>query len=127
MNSHLKLISKHQFIKVETANSPFSKGIEPGTVLDIPIAHKEGNYFIDEQGLKTLQENDQILFRYCDAEGAYAANPNGAMDNIAGILNTKRNVLGMMPHPERAATDSVSSKDGKKIFEAIERYFDGSL
>lgn len=127
MNSHLKFICKHQFIKVETANSPFSDGIEAGTVLDIPIAHKEGNYFIDEQGLKTLQDNDQVLFRYCDAEGGYTANPNGAMDNIAGILNTKRNVLGMMPHPERAATDSVSSKDGKQIFEAIERYFDGSL
>lgn len=125
MNSHLKFICKHQHIRVETANSPFSNGIKPGTVLDIPIAHKEGNFFIDDSGLKALKDNDQILFRYCDAEGAFTANPNGSLDNIAGIVNIKRNVLGMMPHPERAATDSVSSKDGRKIFEAIERYFDG--
>ncbi|MCB5267215.1 MAG: phosphoribosylformylglycinamidine synthase subunit PurQ [Candidatus Cloacimonetes bacterium] len=125
MNSDLKFICKHQFIRVETSNSPFSKGIEPGTILDIPIAHKEGNYFIDESGLNSLQDNDQVLFRYCDVQGEYQDNPNGAIDNIAGIINTKRNVLGMMPHPERAATDSVSSQDGRKIFQALERYFDG--
>jgi len=124
MNAHLKFICRHQYIRVETANSPFSKELEPGTVLDIPIAHKEGNYFIDEDGLKRLQDKDMILFRYCNAKGELTDNPNGAINNIAGIISEKRNVLGMMPHPERAATDSVSSQDGRKIFEAIERYFD---
>jgi len=126
MNSQLKFICRHQYLRVESANSPFTKGIEAGTVLDIPIAHKEGNFFIDEAGLKGLQDSDSIIFRYCDAEGQYRDNPNGAIDNIAGIINAGRNVLGMMPHPERAATDSVSSQDGKKIFEAIERYFDAA-
>ncbi len=125
MNSHLQFICKHQHLKVESANSPFTKGISAGSVLSIPIAHKEGNYFVDNDGLKALQDADRILFRYCDEAGNYTDNPNGAMDNIAGIINEGRNVLGMMPHPERSATDYVVHQDGKKIFEAIERFFDG--
>jgi phosphoribosylformylglycinamidine synthase len=121
-------VCQHQYLRVESSNSPFSKGIIPGTVLDIPIAHKEGNYFINDTGLRNLQDKDQIIFRYCDAAGMVtdAANPNGALDNIAGITNQGRNVLGMMPHPERSATDSVCTQDGSRIFEAIERYLDGS-
>lgn len=125
MNSGLRFICQHQHLRVESSQSPFTKGIAEGTVLDIPIAHKEGNYFIDPDGLKSLYDNEQILFRYCDAQGEYNANPNGAIDNIAGIVNKHKNVLGMMPHPERAATDTVVSQDGKEIFAAIERYYNG--
>jgi len=122
MNSSLSFICQHQKVRVETANSPFSKGISPGTVLDIPIAHKEGNYYIDDKGLGSLQDNDQIIFRYCDEFGRMSpdSNPNGSLDNIAGIINKQRNVLGMMPHPERSATDTVPSRDGRRIFEALE-------
>lgn len=122
MNSSLSFICQHQKVRVETANSPFSKGISPGTVLDIPIAHKEGNYYIDDKGLGSLQDNDQIVFRYCDEFGRMSpdSNPNGSLDNIAGIINKQRNVLGMMPHPERSATDTVPSRDGRRIFEALE-------
>lgn len=125
MNSGLRFICQHQHLRVESSQSPFTKDIAEGTVLDIPIAHKEGNYFIDPDGLKSLYDNEQILFRYCDAQGEYNANPNGAIDNIAGIVNKHKNVLGMMPHPERAATDTVVSQDGKEIFAAIERYYNG--
>ncbi len=127
MNQSLRFICQHQHLKVESANSPFTTGMIPGTILDIPIAHKEGNYYIDDQGLKALQDKDQILFRYCDAAGmsTHEANPNGALDNIAGIVNDARNVLGMMPHPERAATDSVCNLDGTQIFTAIERFING--
>lgn len=123
MNSSLEFICKHQFIKVETQASPFTCSIYKGKVLDIPIAHKEGNYFIDGDGLKHLQDNDQILFRYCDAEGNInmESNPNGSLDNIAGICNKQRNILGMMPHPERSTTETVISKDGRQIFEAVEK------
>ncbi len=125
MNESLKFICQHQYIRVETANTPFTFKLHPGTALDIPIAHKEGNYFIDSDGLKALQDGDQIVFRYCDAEGKTSpgSNPNGAIDDIAGICNQERNVLGMMPHPERAATDSVSGSDGSYIFAALEAYF----
>ncbi len=123
-NRDLEFICKHQTIRVETQDSPFTNACSKEQVIDIPIAHKEGNYFIDEAGLKSLQENNQILFRYCDETGNVTdeANPNGAVDNIAGICNKNRNVLGMMPHPERAAEDVVPSVDGKIIFESIEKF-----
>jgi phosphoribosylformylglycinamidine synthase len=125
MNSGLSFVCKHQYIKVENSNSPFTKSILSGTVLDVPIAHKEGNYFIDTDGLKELEDRSQVLFRYSDASGATIpeANPNGSTANIAGICNPQRNVLGMMPHPERAATDHVSSKDGRGIFVSLESHF----
>ncbi len=125
MNKSMQFICRHQFIKAESKTTPFTKGIAPGTVLDIPIAHKEGNYYIDAAGLKALQDNGQIVFRYCDKDGnaTLESNPNGALDNIAGICNIDRNVLGMMPHPERAASEVVVSRDGWKIIEAIEAYF----
>lgn len=127
MNQSLRFICQHQFLRVESVSSPFTTGMVSGTILDIPIAHKEGNYYIDEAGLKALQDNDQILFRYCDSAGMVSveANPNGAIDNIAGVVNKNRNVLGMMPHPERAATDSVCNLDGTQIFAAIERFVNG--
>ncbi len=125
MNESLKFICQHQHIRVENSDTPFTHGTKNGMVLEIPIAHKEGNYFIDTDGLKILQDNGQIVFRYCDSEGKVhaSANPNGSLDGIAGICNKRRNVLGMMPHPERAATDSVKGSDGKYIFEALEKHF----
>ena len=127
MNRSLQFICRHQYIRVETDKTPWTHGIPVGTALDIPIAHKEGNFYIEVDGLKALQDNDQVVFRYCDKDVNVTpeANPNGSIDNIAGICNTQRNVLGMMPHPERAAEDFVVSRDGKLILAAIERYFTG--
>jgi len=123
MNENLCFICQHQYIRVETIASPFTLSIGKGKVLDIPIAHKEGNFYIESDGLKQLQDNDQILFRYCDKKGNLNidSNPNGSLDNIAGICNKQRNILGMMPHPERSATETVPHKDGRWIFAAIEK------
>lgn len=125
MNKSLQFICRHQFIRVENDSTPYTYGLPIGKVLDIPIAHKEGNFFIDEDGLKALQDGDRIVFRYCDEAGNVTpfANPNGALDNIAGICNERRNVMGMMPHPERAASEHTVSRDGLFIIEAIEKYF----
>jgi len=125
MNESLSFICKHQFVRVESSESPFTKDIKTGTVLDIPIAHKEGNYFVDSDGLQALEDNNQILFKYCDGQGQTTkeSNPNGSLQNIAGICNKTRNILGMMPHPERSATDTVVSQDGRRIFEALESYY----
>lgn len=120
-NQQLRFVCKHTHIRCETSNSLFTRNIEKGSVLKIPVAHGEGNYFTDDEQLKELQENDQIIFRYCDEDGnaTEEANFNGSVDNIAGICNTERNVLGMMPHPERAVEDILGSDDGKKIFESV--------
>ncbi len=124
MNESLKFICQHQYITSVNKDSVFTKGLIPGQALDIPIAHKEGNYFIDNDGLKLLQDKDLIAFKYCNQEGEITrdSNPNGAIDNIAGILNEGKNVLGMMPHPERAAEDKVMSQDGGYIFASIEKF-----
>ena len=124
MNRDLQFICRHQHVRVETAETPFTGGIHTGSVLDIPIAHKEGNYTIDAEGLQRLRDNGQVVFRYCSAGGevSSAANPNGSLDNIAGIVNEGRNVLGMMPHPERAAEDVVVSRDGAALFESLEKF-----
>lgn len=120
-NEKLKFVCKNVFIRTESTDSIFSNGLKEGQVLDIPVSHGEGNYFIDDNGLKSLQDNDQILFRYCDANGKLTeeANFNGSIDHIAGICNEGRNVLGMMPHPERAMEKLLGSVDGKPIFESI--------
>lgn len=125
MNEGLKFICQHQHIVPVNQSSIYTKGLTAGKALDIPIAHKEGNYFINADGLKRLQDKDLIAFKYCDANGIIDRkfNPNGAIDNIAGILNENKNVLGMMPHPERGAEDTVISQDGKEIFASIEKFF----
>ncbi|MCD4651313.1 MAG: phosphoribosylformylglycinamidine synthase subunit PurQ [Candidatus Cloacimonetes bacterium] len=125
MNKHLKFICKHQHIRVENNTTSFTSKAKAGQVLDVPIAHKEGNYYIDEAGLTQLKDNGQIVFRYCDVAGNLSekSNPNGSKDNIAGLCNIKGNVLGMMPHPERAAEDVVLSGDGAVIFESLEASF----
>ncbi|MDD2331236.1 MAG: phosphoribosylformylglycinamidine synthase subunit PurQ [Candidatus Cloacimonetes bacterium] len=124
MNIGLKFICQNQYIRVESSNSPYTFNIETGTPLMIPIAHKEGNFYIDMAGLNKLQDEDRIIFRYCNAFGGIdeQSNPNGSIDNIAGICSTNRRVLGMMPHPERSVTESVPGSDGAMIFAALEEY-----
>lgn len=120
-NAGLHFICKHVNLRVETANSPFTSALENGKVLSMPIAHAEGNYTCDDETYDLLEENGQILFRYSDEYGNVvdAANPNGSRGNIAGITNLDRNVLGMMPHPERACDDLLGSSDGCDIFRSL--------
>lgn len=117
-NSSHQFICENRFIRCETTQSEVTRGLNKGEVLKIPIAHAEGRYYADETTLASLKANDQVLFRYCDAQGNVndASNPNGALENIAGICNAGRNVFGMMPHPERAAEDILGNKDGQKLF-----------
>jgi phosphoribosylformylglycinamidine synthase len=120
-NRSLRFISKPQYVKVESVKTPFTYGYSKGDILNFPIAHNEGNYFVDEETLKSLIEEDRIVFRYASADGKTddSANPNGSLENIAGIVNEKRNVLGMMPHPERAMERLLGSDDGKILFQSI--------
>lgn len=120
-NRDLHFICKHVTVRVETSETPFTNEMAPGSVLQMPIAHAEGNYVCDDATLAELQREDRIVFRYCERSGAVteAANPNGARDNIAGICNRARNVLGLMPHPERACEDLLGSSDGRDIFRSL--------
>jgi phosphoribosylformylglycinamidine synthase len=120
-NRDLLFHCEHVFLRTATMNSPFTNRIPPGQLLRIPIAHGEGCYFADAETLATLRANDQILWQYCDASGALtdAANPNGSLLNIAGICNARRNVAGLMPHPERACEPALGSADGRWIFESL--------
>lgn len=125
-NTSLRFICKFVHIEVENKDTPFTNLCPKGQVLKIPIAHTDGNYFISEEGLTRLKQNQQIVFRYCDHQGKITseANPNGSLYNIAGICNEKRNVLGMMPHPERASEKILGSEDGKYIFQSIVNFFE---
>jgi phosphoribosylformylglycinamidine (FGAM) synthase-like amidotransferase family enzyme len=106
---------------VENVETPFTNACAQGEVLTIPIGHMDGNYFCDEATLKELQDNNRIVFRYCSQQGEIttAANPNGSLDNIAGICSAGGNILGMMPHPERAAEPELGGVDGVKVFESL--------
>ena len=108
---------KNVFLRVETSDSALTSQCKEGEVLKIPIAHAEGRYYIDFKGLDELERGNQVLFRYCSKEGEVneASNPNGSLNNIAGICNETRNVFGMMPHPERASEAELRNADGKKI------------
>ncbi len=119
-NNSRKFICQNVYIKVETTNTALTNAV-PVKALKIPIAHGEGKYFADAQTIESLKANNQILFKYCDAQGTITdeANPNGATDNIAGVCNAGRNVFGMMPHPERAADELLGNTDGKALFESI--------
>lgn len=120
-NQQLRFTCKHVFLKTEQFDTPFTNAIPQNQVLTIPVAHGEGNFTAPDDTLKEIEDNAQVIFRYCDALGnisAYA-NPNGALHNIAGICNKKRNVLGMMPHPERACESSLGSQDGRFIFQSL--------
>lgn len=120
-NAGLKYICKQVHLRTETTDTPFTHNLRTGEVLQIPIGHMEGNYYCDPQTLAVLQRDQRIVFRYCTPGGEITneANPNGSLDNIAGICNEGRNVLGMMPHPDRSSEQMLGSADGRKIFEAI--------
>ena len=115
-----KFICKNVTLKPVSRKAPVSSALDPSTPITIPIAHGEGNYFIDDDGLKSLQDNDQVLFQYCDESGAVNAwsNPNGAVANIAGVANREMNVFGMMPHPERAASDDLVTPTARPSWRA---------
>ncbi len=116
-NESRKFICRNVHLKPVSRTAAVSAGSDTNTPLVIPIAHGEGNYYIDDEGLKVLQDNDQILFQYCDEEGQVNAmsNPNGALLNIAGVCNEGKNVFGMMPHPERACSEDLANSDGRAI------------
>ena len=120
-NSGLRFICRHVHIRVEETNSPFTNAAKQGQILRIPIAHSDGNYNCDEATLAGLEKNHQILFRYTTPDGKddAAGNPNGSMNNIAGICNRERNVAGLMPHPERAVEAALDSEDGLVIFRSM--------
>ena len=120
-NAGLKYICKQVHVRVETADSPFTNQLAKGDVLRIPIGHMEGNYYCTPDELRELEAEDRIAFRYSTPQGDIVpeANPNGSLSNIAGILNAKRNVLGMMPHPDRSSELLLGSADGLKIFASM--------
>jgi phosphoribosylformylglycinamidine synthase I len=120
-NRGLRFICRQVWIRVETTGTPFTAAAEAGQVLKIPIAHSDGNYTAEPETLRELERNGQIVFRYVTPDGREddAANPNGSMANIAGISNRERNVLGMMPHPERAVEAMMGSTDGLVIFRSM--------
>jgi phosphoribosylformylglycinamidine synthase I len=122
-NQRLSFICKYLHIRCDNHETPFSRF--HASVLKIPIAHGQGNYFIRPDGLEELRQNNQIVFRYCDAQGSISdeANPNGSVANIAGITNRGGNVLGMMPHPERSSETQLGSTDGRQIFESVISHF----
>jgi phosphoribosylformylglycinamidine synthase I len=120
-NNNRKFICRNIYMKPQTGNSLVTAQIDPQRALKIPVAHGEGNYFADADVLKSINDNDQVIFRYCDEAGNITtdANPNGSIENIAGVTNITRNVFGFMPHPERAADPILANEDGLAIFESI--------
>ena len=120
-NRDLHYICEHVRVRVETTETPFTNQLAGGNILRIPIAHGEGNYVCDDATFDELESEDRIVFRYCDERGetTLESNPNGSRDNIAGICNRERNVLGLMPHPERACEDLLGSSDGRDIFRSL--------
>ena len=120
-NSKLKFICKNVFIKTTNSQTAFTKKIPENKILSIPIAHNEGNYFANKEEIQSLKEHNQIIFQYCDEEGNISgeSNPNGSFLNIAGISNQNKNVLGMMPHPERSIDQLLGGVDGQGIFQSL--------
>ncbi len=122
-NKTLSFVCKFINIRVDNNSIPYTYLCRQGQVLSIPIAHIEGNYYADDETIESLEENNQIVFRYCDERGELSggSNPNGSKGSIAGICNREGNILGMMPHPERASESILSSDDGRLIFESVIR------
>jgi phosphoribosylformylglycinamidine synthase len=120
-NQKLKFICREVNLRVETTKTAFTSKYAKGQVIKVPVAHHDGNYFADHKTLGDLQDNDQIIFRYCNEAGEITeeSNPNGSLLNIAGVCNGKRNVLGMMPHPERCAEALLGGRDGIGVFESL--------
>lgn len=128
-NRDLKFICRDVNLVVSNVNTPFTSYYAPGEVIKMPVAHMDGNYFIDEDGLAGLIENEQIVFRYSNSNGEILDdyNPNGSIDNIAGIINKKGNVLGMMPHPERCAEEILGNTDGFHLFNSVKKFLKGGI
>src|ERR1700720_1594618 len=120
-NSGLRYICRHVHIRVEQTDTPFTNAAQRGQILKVPIAHNDGNYTCDEATLSELERNREVIFRYTTPDGSddAAGNPNGSMNNIAGICNRERNVAGLMPHPERAVESALGSADGLVIFNSM--------
>jgi phosphoribosylformylglycinamidine synthase subunit PurQ / glutaminase len=120
-NRSLQFVCKQVHLRITNAETQFTSQYPAGSVIHIPVAHGEGNYFADDATIRSLQEHGQIVFQYADSDGTVADewNPNGSLLNIAGIINRRGNVLGMMPHPERAADPALGSVDGRKIFDSM--------
>ena len=120
-NRGLKFLCEHVHVRVEQVDTPFTNACVPGQVLRIPIAHGEGNYFADPETIARLEKNRQVVFRYTTAAGEVTdlANPNGSVAAIAGLCSERRNVVGLMPHPERACESALGSTDGLVIFESV--------
>lgn len=123
-NNNQKFICKNVYLKPATSNTAITKGLDANRAYKIPIAHGEGRFFAPEDTMKSILDNDQVLFHYVDEEGTVsdAGNPNGSLHNIAGICNPGRNVFGMMPHPERAADGALANEDGRRFFESILKF-----
>ncbi len=120
-NENQKFVCKNVWLRTDSAQSPLTATLPAGKVLKIPIAHAEGRYYADQATLSRLEANHQVLFRYCTPSGELTAdsNPNGSAHHIAGICNEQRNVMGMMPHPERAAEEVLGNTDGRLLFESL--------
>ncbi|MEM8698485.1 MAG: phosphoribosylformylglycinamidine synthase subunit PurQ [Pseudomonadota bacterium] len=118
-NANLKFVCRNVHLKVETTASPFTRSFGNTSVIRVPVAHHDGNYIADEETLTALRAEDRIAFTYCHPDGSPGDNPNGAMQDIAGILSADRRVLGMMPHPERMNDPALGGKDGVKLFESL--------
>lgn len=128
-NKNLRFTCKFVHLKCETRRTPFTSAVPDGQLLRIPIAHGEGNYFADRELLKKLEDREQIVFRYCNPDGSITQqdNPNGSVDNIAGVCNETGNVVGMMPHPERAVERQLGSDDGRYLFNSIIENFTSAV
>jgi phosphoribosylformylglycinamidine synthase subunit PurQ / glutaminase len=124
-NEHLRFVCRDVHLRTENTSTPFTSALEEGQILKLHVAHGEGNYFADEATLDALERSGQVVFRYCDEQGRVVreANPNGSARNIAGICNEGRNVLGMMPHPERCAEPILGSADGLLLFKSLAQAF----
>ncbi len=120
-NRDLHFVCRHIHVRVETSDTPFTNELQTGVVLQLPVAHADGNYVCSDETLEDLRRHDRIVFRYCDeaANVSEKSNPNGSRDSIAGICNEARNVLGLMPHPERACEELLGSMDGSGIFSSL--------
>ncbi len=120
-NAGLRYVCRSIHVRIENNDTPFTSNCRKGEVLEIPVGHMEGNYFCDDDTLKQLQDQDRVVFRYSTKDGRVTApaNPNGSLDNIAGICNEGRNVMGMMPHPERSSEAAMGCTDGLRVFEAL--------
>ena len=120
-NAGLNFVCREVTLKVEHANSAFTNAYTNGDMIRIPVAHHDGNYFADDETLRVLRSENRVAFRYCDENGDLTpeSNPNGSIDNIAGVYNDKFNVLGMMPHPERLIDPALGGTDGLPMFEGL--------